>query len=183
MSKIKKKNEIELPKSIVGCLYGQPGIGKTTLALSAPKPLLLDTDNGIHRVQSEYRSDVVQVKSYQDIFNNIKTYTNRTYKYYDNIKNLEKSIDDLHDMISQMAALEEDNLKVSAKEFIEEHIELIDNEEFNELFKMCPNNLRLYVADILYQSNIIVMLMDNGVTHIQSSNGTVINNNLLYPYA
>ena len=67
MSKIKKKNEIELPKTIVGCLYGQPGIGKTTLALSAPKPLLLDTDNGIHRVQSEYRSDVVQVKSYQDI--------------------------------------------------------------------------------------------------------------------
>ena len=67
MSLIKKKNEIELPKSIVGCLYGQPGIGKTTLALSAPKPLLLDTDNGIHRVQSEYRADCVQVKSYQDI--------------------------------------------------------------------------------------------------------------------
>ena len=67
MSKIKKKNEIELPKTIVGCLYGQPGIGKTTLALSAPKPLLLDTDNGIHRVQSEYRADCVQVKSYEDI--------------------------------------------------------------------------------------------------------------------
>ena len=67
MSLIKKKNEIELPKTIVGCITGVCGIGKTTLALSAPKPLLLDTDNGIHRVQSEYRSDVVQVKSYQDI--------------------------------------------------------------------------------------------------------------------
>ena len=67
MSLIKKKEEIELPKSIVGCITGVCGIGKTTLALSAPKPLLLDTDNGIHRVQSEYRSDVVQVKSYQDI--------------------------------------------------------------------------------------------------------------------
>lgn len=67
MSKIKKKNEIELPKTIIGCITGVCGIGKTTLALSAPKPLLLDTDNGIHRVQSEYRSDVVQVKSYQDI--------------------------------------------------------------------------------------------------------------------
>ena len=123
-------------------------------------------------------------KSYRDIFNNIKTYTNRTYKYYENIKNLEKSIDDLNDMVSQMAALQEDTLKVSAKEFIEEHIELIDNEEFNELFKMCPNNLRRYVADILYQSNIIVVLMDmNNVTHIQSSNGTIINNNLLYPSA
>ena len=67
MSKIKKKNEIELPKTIVGCITGVCGIGKTTLALSAPKPLLLDTDNGLHRVQSEYRSDAVQVKSYQDI--------------------------------------------------------------------------------------------------------------------
>lgn len=123
-------------------------------------------------------------KSYQDIFNNIKTYTNRTYKYHENIKALEKSIDDLNDMITQMAALEEDTFKTSAKEFIEDHIELIDNEEFNELFKMCPNNLRRYVADILYQGNIIVMLMDmNGVTHIRSSNGTIINNNLLYPYA
>ena len=67
MSKIKKKEEIELPKVILGCIVGVPGIGKTTLALSAPSPLLLDTDNGIHRVQSEYRSDCVQVKSYQDI--------------------------------------------------------------------------------------------------------------------
>ena len=39
MSKIKKKNEIELPKTIVGCITGVCGIGKTTLALSAPKPL------------------------------------------------------------------------------------------------------------------------------------------------
>ena len=67
MTLIKRKTEIELPKTIVGCITGVCGIGKTTLALSAPKPLLLDTDNGIHRVQSEYRSDVVQVKSYQDI--------------------------------------------------------------------------------------------------------------------
>ena len=67
MSKIKKKNEIELPKVILGCIVGVPGIGKTTLALSTPAPLLLDTDNGIHRVQSEYRTDCVQVKSYQDI--------------------------------------------------------------------------------------------------------------------
>ena len=67
MSKIKKKEEIELPKVILGCIVGVPGIGKTTLALSAPSPLLLDTDNGIHRVQSEYRADCVQVKSYQDI--------------------------------------------------------------------------------------------------------------------
>lgn len=67
MSLIKKKTEIELPKTIVGCIYGLCGMGKSTIALSAPKPLLLDTDKGIHRVQAEYRTDCVQVKSYQDI--------------------------------------------------------------------------------------------------------------------
>ena len=67
MSKIKKKSEITLPQKVVGCIVGTPGIGKTTLALSAPKPLLLDCDNGIHRVQAEYRTDCVQVESYEDI--------------------------------------------------------------------------------------------------------------------
>ena len=67
MSIIKKKEEVELPQIVVGCIYGVAGIGKSTLALSAPKPLLLDTDNGIHRVQSEYRCDCVQVRKYEDI--------------------------------------------------------------------------------------------------------------------
>jgi adenosyl cobinamide kinase/adenosyl cobinamide phosphate guanylyltransferase len=66
-SKITKKTDIQPPLNVVGLIYGVSGIGKTTLALSAPKPLLLDTDGGIHRVQCEYRSDVVQVQSYQDI--------------------------------------------------------------------------------------------------------------------
>ena len=62
MSLIKKKEEIELPTNIVGCIYGVAGIGKTTLALSAPKCLLLDSDRGVHSVQKEYRTDTVQVK-------------------------------------------------------------------------------------------------------------------------
>ncbi|MCQ2975157.1 MAG: ATP-binding protein [Bacteroidales bacterium] len=72
MSLIKKKTDLELPKNIVGCIYGSPGIGKTTLALSSPKPLLLDTDGGIHRVQNEYRVDCVQVTSYQDVLDVLK---------------------------------------------------------------------------------------------------------------
>ncbi len=123
-------------------------------------------------------------KSYQDIINNIKTYTNRSYKSYDYIKTFEKSIDDLNDIISRMATHEEEMLKLSAKEFIEEHIDLIDNEEFNELFKMCPDNLKRYVADILYKSNIIAIYQDmNGVIYIRSANGTTINTSLLYPSA
>lgn len=67
MSLIKKKDEIILPQIVVGCIYGTCGIGKSTLALSAPKPLLLDTDAGVQRIQAEYRTDCVQVRKYEDI--------------------------------------------------------------------------------------------------------------------
>jgi len=67
MSKITKANEIKIPETVVGLIYGQPGVGKSSLALSMPKPLLIDTDNGIARVQAEHRCDTVQVESYQDI--------------------------------------------------------------------------------------------------------------------
>lgn len=67
MSLIKKKNEIVLSQKIKGMLYGEPGIGKSTLALSMPAPVLLfDFDNGISRVQAEYRTDTVQLKSLQE---------------------------------------------------------------------------------------------------------------------
>ena len=67
MSKITKANEIKIPETVVGLIYGQPGVGKSSLALSMPNPLLIDTDNGIARVQAEHRCDTVQVESYQDV--------------------------------------------------------------------------------------------------------------------
>lgn len=51
MSLIKKANELVIPTTIKMMLYGQAGMGKTTVALSAPKPLLLDFDNGVKRVK------------------------------------------------------------------------------------------------------------------------------------
>ena len=38
MSLIKKANELVIPTTIKMMLYGQAGMGKTTVALSAPKP-------------------------------------------------------------------------------------------------------------------------------------------------
>lgn len=67
MSKIRKADEVIIPENVVGMIYGEAGLGKSTLALSAPKPLLIDTDGGVHRIQAEYRTDTVQVESYQDI--------------------------------------------------------------------------------------------------------------------
>lgn len=52
-------------ETTVGVLYGVPGIGKTSLAFSARKPILLDTDQGVHR--SGFRKDSVTVRSWGDI--------------------------------------------------------------------------------------------------------------------
>ncbi len=57
---IKKAAELDFSqKKFMVIISGQPGLGKTTLALSAPKPFLFDTDNGIARVAAEHRKDVI----------------------------------------------------------------------------------------------------------------------------
>jgi phage nucleotide-binding protein len=67
MTLIKKSNEIERPKNVRLMIYGQSGTGKTTFALSSPDTLLLDFDNGVHRLENQHRTDVVQVRSFQDV--------------------------------------------------------------------------------------------------------------------
>jgi len=47
------------------CIYGAPGLGKTTLAFTAESPLLLDCDGGAHRAKN--RKDTVRVSSWADI--------------------------------------------------------------------------------------------------------------------
>ena len=69
MSLIKKSNELVIPSTVKMMIYGQAGMGKTTVALSAPKPLLLDFDNGVKRVNMAHLDgvDIVQVGSWQDV--------------------------------------------------------------------------------------------------------------------
>lgn len=67
MTLIRKPNEIEVNPRIKALIYGQPGQGKTTAALSAPKPLLIDCDGRIHAVNVSHRADTVQVTSYDDV--------------------------------------------------------------------------------------------------------------------
>lgn len=68
MSLIKKPNELtQIKIKLKGLVYGQPGVGKTSLALSAPKPLLIDFDNGLRRVAKQYQTDSVQIESYQNL--------------------------------------------------------------------------------------------------------------------
>ena len=42
-------------KKIRILIAGYPGIGKSTLALSAPKPLHIDADFGVDRIEPRYR--------------------------------------------------------------------------------------------------------------------------------
>lgn len=67
MSLIKKPSELKVNTLVKTLIYGQPGIGKTTLAISAPSPLLFDFDGGVHRVNAKHQVDTVQIESWQNM--------------------------------------------------------------------------------------------------------------------
>lgn len=70
---IKKPNELDFSnKKIAMIISGVAGIGKTTLALSSPKPLLIDLDKGISRVETRYRTDVDEVYNYDELLDDLK---------------------------------------------------------------------------------------------------------------
>lgn len=48
-------------------LYGAPGVGKTTLALSAPSPILIDFDKGVSRVRAEHRKATSVCRTYEEV--------------------------------------------------------------------------------------------------------------------
>jgi len=72
MTLIRKPAELEVPQKIKALVYGQAGMGKTTLSLSAPKPLLLDFDNGIHRVNYGHQADTVQIHNWSEAIDVLK---------------------------------------------------------------------------------------------------------------
>lgn len=67
MSLIKQPNEIQTPRTIKAMIYGQPGTGKTTLALSAPRPLLIDFDKGVRRVNPAHFAPSFQPQTWQEV--------------------------------------------------------------------------------------------------------------------
>lgn len=65
---VKKPAELDFSnKRFMAIISGQPGLGKTTLALSAPNPFLFDTDNGIARVKAEHRCVTSTVATYEEL--------------------------------------------------------------------------------------------------------------------
>ena len=73
---IRNPNEIqEGAKKIRMLIAGYPGIGKSTLALSAPTPLHIDVDFGIDRIEPRYRKPYIQPKSYDEILEDLTPIT------------------------------------------------------------------------------------------------------------
>ena len=54
-------------KTFTMIISGSPGIGKTTLALSAPDPILFDLDRGIARVRAEHRGVTSEAEDYEEL--------------------------------------------------------------------------------------------------------------------
>lgn len=65
MLKITKSTEAIEVKTLSACIYAPPGVGKTSMAFTAERPLLLDFDKGSYRSQN--RGDVVQIEKWADV--------------------------------------------------------------------------------------------------------------------
>ncbi|EIT8510867.1 ATP-binding protein [Salmonella enterica] len=60
---VKASQPIEV-KTLITCIYAPPGLGKTSMAFTADKPLLLDFDKGAYR--SQFRKDSVQIDTWDE---------------------------------------------------------------------------------------------------------------------
>lgn len=67
MSIIRKPSELVVKPTLALLIYGQPGIGKTTLACSAPEPVLFDCDGGVQRINGGHQVPTLQVEKWADI--------------------------------------------------------------------------------------------------------------------
>lgn len=59
-------------KKIRILIAGYPGIGKSTVALSAPNPLHIDVDRGIDRVEARYRKPFIQPMNYNELLDDLR---------------------------------------------------------------------------------------------------------------
>ena len=65
---IKKAKELDFSnKKIKMIIAGFPGIGKSTLGLSAPNPLHIDIDEGVDRVKAEHRKDTLVFSNFEEM--------------------------------------------------------------------------------------------------------------------
>ena len=70
---VKPENMTFDGKKFSTILYGSPGVGKTTLALSAPDPVLIDFDRGMSRVRTQHRKTSIFCDTYEDVLTDLES--------------------------------------------------------------------------------------------------------------
>jgi len=69
-----KPNEMDFSsKKFSLIISGSPGVGKTTLALSAPNPILIDFDRGVSRVQAKHRKLTISAATYEEVLKDMES--------------------------------------------------------------------------------------------------------------
>lgn len=115
MSLLTKPEELKGNTVLKGLIYGQPGIGKTTLALSANNPVCIDFDKGMGRVEPQFRAPSLQVENFAQVLELINS---EEIKAFDTIviDTLGKMIDRIGDYVaSQNPKLRQSDGQMSMK--------------------------------------------------------------------
>lgn len=73
MAIIRPENMDFSKQTFSAIIYGSPGVGKTTLALSAPDPVLIDFDRGISRVRAQHRRPTIMCDTYEEVLADVKS--------------------------------------------------------------------------------------------------------------
>lgn len=73
MAIVKPENMDFTGQTFSAIIYGSPGVGKTTLALSAPDPVLIDFDRGISRVRADHRKPTSVCATYEEVLADIRS--------------------------------------------------------------------------------------------------------------
>ena len=66
-SLFKKPADLNVSQNVKALIYGQPGVGKSSVALSAPQPVLLDFDGGVQRVNGAFQVPTLQVENWAQV--------------------------------------------------------------------------------------------------------------------
>lgn len=71
---IKRPEQMDFSgKTFTLIISGSPGIGKTTLAMSAPNPILFDLDHGVSRIRAEHRGLTSEDETYAELLADMET--------------------------------------------------------------------------------------------------------------
>lgn len=62
-------------KKLSMIIAGAPGTGKTTLAMSAPDPILVDLDKGVSRIKAAHRRTTIVCDNYEELLEDIESDT------------------------------------------------------------------------------------------------------------